>query len=927
MAGAAVVGRDGELDSIQEFIAEVEHGPAALVLSGEVGIGKTILWETAVERARERFGRVLTHRSVGAEASLAFAGLSDLVEPVLDEVAPELAPLRRQALEVALLRARPGTEPPDPRAIGLAFLDVLELLAERGPVVVALDDLQWLDSSSALVVPLALRRLRDERVGLLTALRTGADAVPPFELDRSFPPERLRRLSVGPLSLGALHHMLRERLGLKLTRPELARVLETSGGNPFFALELGRELARTNTRPAAGRTLRVPENLRELLGGRLARLPTPTNDVLLHAAALARPTVELVAGAHGNGASVLDRIDAAVREGVIELDDTRLRFTHPLLASICYEQAPVWKRRAAHRALAGAVGDLEERARHLALAAEGPDAAVANDLDGAAGQAAARGATAAAAELCELAADLTPGEPPMARRRRLRAAYFHRLAGSTELAAGMLEQLLDEVPSGVERADILFALATTRAFAAPTLVGLCDEALAEVPGDDTRAARLLAYRSWAHMFEGDVRSALVDARAALERAERVSDPGPTAVAIARVAQAEAYTAERSHGLIERGVEIEEGQALSLEYYESPRVALTRHLMGIGELDRARTILEELAATAAARGDEGTRRQVLWRLVQLEWLAGRWQQALDHAAVAYELDQQAREAQAHQVGRVRALVETDIGLVEQALASAEEGLAGSQAMAADFFAIPTLGVLGRLELALGNLEAAGDCLRELPGRLLAKGLAEPTAPVWADAIETLTALGELERARAYAEAYEANARRSGSSWAVAAAARCRGVLLAAEGELDAAFGAFEQALAELDGLPYPLERARTLLCLGMVRRQAGQRKGAREALEQALVIFEELGARLWAEKARGELRRISGRRAASDELTETERRVAELAAQGRSNKEIAAGLFIGVSTVEMHLSRVYRKLGVRRAELAARLATADEVAEV
>ena len=150
-------------------------------------------------------------------------------------------------------------------------------------------------------------------------------------------------------------------------------------------------------------------------------------------------------------------------------------------------------------------------------------------------------------------------------------------------------------------------------------------------------------------------------------------------------------------------------------------------------------------------------------------------------------------------------------------------------------------------------------------------------------------------------------------------RCRGLLAAAEGDRPTAFVEFERSLAALEGLPFPLERGRTLLCLGTVRRQAQQKKDAREALEQALAIFEELGGRLWAEKARAELARISGRRAASDELTETEHRVAELAAQGRTNKEIAAELFMGVSTVESHLSHVYRKLGVRRAELGPLLA--------
>src|SRR5439155_931484 len=270
---------------------------------------------------------------------------------------------------------------------------------------------------------IALRRLGNSRVGLLATLRKVPDVAAPLELERSFPEERVERLWLAPLSLGALHHLLRERLELELTRPELARVQEASGGNPFFALELGRELVRTKTRPAAGRALRVPESLHELLGGRLARLPAETLDVLLAAAALARPSLEVLA-VGGDQRCVLDALEPAVSEGVVELDDSSLRYAHPLLASICYEQAPLWKRRETHAALAEAVADLEERARHLALAADGPDATVAVALDAAAEQAAARGATAVGAELCELAAELTPGDPAPTRARRLRAANF-----------------------------------------------------------------------------------------------------------------------------------------------------------------------------------------------------------------------------------------------------------------------------------------------------------------------------------------------------------------------------------------------------------------------------------------------------------------------------------------------------------------------
>ena len=227
------------------------------------------------------------------------------------------------------------------------------------------------------------------------------------------------------------------------------------------------------------------------------------------------------------------------------------------------------------------------------------------------------------------------------------------------------------------------------------------------------------------------------------------------------------------------------------------------------------------------------------------------------------------------------------------------------------------MLGRIELELGNMESAATHLRELPARLLAGGVNDPALPIWADAVETLVALDELEQAGAYLQSYEAHSRQIGNPWAIAAVERCRGVLCAAGHDLDVALMAFDRALAQLDERPYPLERGRTLLCLGTVRRQAGRKRPARDALEESYAIFEGLGARLWAEKAQRELRRISGRRTASD-LTETELQVATMAADGMTNKEIASALFMGMSTVEAHLSHVYRKLGVRRSGLANRL---------
>jgi DNA-binding CsgD family transcriptional regulator len=367
----------------------------------------------------------------------------------------------------------------------------------------------------------------------------------------------------------------------------------------------------------------------------------------------------------------------------------------------------------------------------------------------------------------------------------------------------------------------------------------------------------------------------------------------------------------------------------LEYNESPSASLARRLVGMGELDRARVILEAVGARATARGDERLRAQVPGSLARIEWFAGNWELALDRAIEAHD----SHESMLHQhevglTGRLRALTEADLGLVEQARASAMEALATSEAMSDREWTILLLGVLGRLELMLGNVDAALEHVRELPGELLSTGYKDPVAPLWGDAIEILVRGGELEQASVYLVEYELNSRRLGSPWALAVAARCRGVLAAAEGDPTSAFAAFEQSLTELEGFPYPFERGRTLLCLGIVRRQAQLKKAAREALEQALAVFEKLGARLWAEKAQSELKRISGRRTTSDELTETEHRVAELAARGRTNKEIAAELYMGVSTVEAHLSRVYRKLGVRsRTELAGRITARDEAVKL
>ena len=283
MPSSTVVGRETELDRLREFLAGSDL--QAFVLRGDPGIGKTILWQRGVDEAMARGSRVLVHRAVEAEAGLAFTGIADLVGPVLAEVEDDLAPPRLRALRVALLLEDPGAAPPQPEAIGLAVLDVLTLLSADASLLVAIDDLQWLDSSSSSVLRIALRRLRGTRVSLLVSIRDAPGVRPPFEPASLLGEDGVVEVRVPALGLSETHRLLSDGVGVDLPRPDLVRIHEASGGNPLFALELARS--------GDGR---LPANLREALDERLDKLPAATADVLLETAALARPTLVSVAG-------------------------------------------------------------------------------------------------------------------------------------------------------------------------------------------------------------------------------------------------------------------------------------------------------------------------------------------------------------------------------------------------------------------------------------------------------------------------------------------------------------------------------------------------------------------------------------------------------------------------------------------------------
>ena len=232
-----MIGRAGEAAAIARFAEQVPSGPVGLLIEGEPGIGKTTVMLEAIRAARERRYQVLQARPAEAEADLSFAALGDLVGGVFDEVRDALPPPQRQALEVALL-LREADEPADPRTTASALLTVVTILSRRDPLVIAIDDAQWMDRASRRALEFSARRL-PQRVG---SRRRESRRGGPSESTRPrrvrSRRQRLERLVLGPLSLAALHHLIQSRLRLKLSRPMLVRVAEASGGNPFFALEI-----------------------------------------------------------------------------------------------------------------------------------------------------------------------------------------------------------------------------------------------------------------------------------------------------------------------------------------------------------------------------------------------------------------------------------------------------------------------------------------------------------------------------------------------------------------------------------------------------------------------------------------------------------------------------------------------------------------
>jgi DNA-binding CsgD family transcriptional regulator len=922
----AILGREQEQEHIAEFLGDISRGPAILLIEGEAGIGKTTLWEFGVEEALDRGHTVLVTRAGEAEAKLAYTALGDLLEPVSSAVIAELPGPQRKALEAALLLADAPLPAPDQRAVSLAALAALRALAEERPALLALDDLQWLDGPSARVMGFVVRRLRHERVGVLASIRLGEREGDPLGLRAALPRHPARRILVGSMPAGALGQLIRAEVGAALARPVIRTVHQAAGGNPFFALEVARELARRGV-PGAGEALPVPDDLRVLLRERLEALPVGTRAALLTAAATTRPTEPLVHAASGLGGRAAAELGRAAKDGIVELDGDAIRFTHPLLASTVYGMARVAERRAVHRRLAEHVDDKEERARHLALGTAAPDAKVAAELDEAARLASARGAPQSAAELSELAGGLTlPADGAAIVRRKVQAAEHHFDAGDAGRAWALLEEAIQLADPGQARARILFRAASLSWMNMDRVQGMCERALADAGDDAALLTSIREHLTWVGLYRGDLAVASAQAAASMDSARHVTDRAVTSEAMASFAMVQFLLGKPAQELMtqaERLADLESKEKPAAEFaaYTGPRACHGLQLLWAGELNAARQTLMWALAEHEKHGRYVVRDEILCYLAEVEARAGNWDAAAGHANEAYEIDVESGRlaGQGHMLFPV-ALVAALRGEVKAARSAAERGLSQCLSNGDLLDASCHHWVLGFLELSLSNPSAAMEHFDPAIEYLRALGAAEPgIIPCVPDAIEALVALGDLGYSKALLEEHELKARLQNRPWALATAARCRGLMAAASGDLTEAASALDRAFGHHEGLCQPFDLGRTLLVAGEVNRRGKRKRAARVAFQRARELFEEVGAPLWQGKAEAGLSRTGVRAAESASLSPTERRIADLVAEGRTNREVADALFVSVKTVEANLSRVYHKLAVRsRTELTRRI---------
>jgi tetratricopeptide (TPR) repeat protein len=731
--GTQIVGREPELATLGEFLRYDHRG--ALLLTGSPGIGKTTLWEGGIELARARGFRVLSARASGAEAQLSFAALIDLFDGVATEELAALPAPQRNALEVALLRSEPARSPAPEHAIAIGFLSALRALTAGEPVLVAIDDIQWLEPASADSLAYAAHRLEDESVGFLIARRPGR----PTGLERSLERRGLRYLDVGPLSLGATRRILVERLDLRLPRHALRRIFESTLGNPLFALELGRTLAARGA-PAIDEDMPVPDAVEALLGTRVSGLPHPVQRLLLAVALSGDLRVSQLAAITEPTA-----LDDAADAGVLVVDGDRVRPSHPLLAAAARSRSRAADRRVLHRELAGLVDDGELRALHLALATERPNAELAATVAAAASGASARGAVREAVVLGEHALRLTPLGSAERSDRVLGLARYLERAGEKQRMTDLLAAELDSLPPGAARGRACLLLTGGEVKSIDDLERYLERALVESRSDPQLRALVLAEMSTTTAVSRVERIRDAEARA-LEALEVARHAGPEdeRFVLYALSWARSLRGRPIDDLCERFRGLSDAAHLMIA---SPERVAGQRLVWRGDTSRARAALTRSLSAADERGETVSYALQRLHVCELELRAGEWEEA------ARLLDEWAESTDRELLvwpmyERCRALLAAGRGLRDEAERWAAEAVSRAEATGVRWDLLEALRALGTVGLLAGEPDTSVEKLRTVWEHTRREGVDDPGAfPVAPDLVEALTEMGERDEADA------------------------------------------------------------------------------------------------------------------------------------------------------------------------------------
>jgi DNA-binding CsgD family transcriptional regulator/tetratricopeptide (TPR) repeat protein len=875
-----VAGREQERLRVESFIDTIGSGATTLLLVGEPGIGKSTLWAHGVAHARAAGLHVLISRPTEDEFRYPAAGLADLFDGVegRDRIGSMAGPVTAADTE--------------PAERGRRVLEALRALAGTHPVLLAVDDIPWLDTVSGRALRFALNRVAPEPIGLLATAPAATPSVGGRDTEV---------LELGPLPVQALRRVLAASVA-SITAPELMRAHELTGGNPMLATELVRSWQRGG-----------PDALNmapfHALAERVSELPAD-------AATVAR----VLAIAGPSSAGVIDRASAvgdfpaavrsAVEAGIVRIeDDFVMRFTHSLYASAVTAVTTALDRRVIHARLAEEVADPDVRARHLAHATVNPDPAVADLVEAAALRCAQRGAFDLAARLAGQSARLTPaGSPDRVARRALLDASYRAVSGDTARALERVDHLLATLQPGPARAEAL----TARVFLHfGDSERFLTEALQDAGTDEALRARALDLLGWqVGIYQGRLAEGLAHATAALDLARRLDGATETEMcAETTVSTCSVLMGRPQEELITHALLLSTRCRVS-PLGRWPPVFRARQLLWAGHLDEARLLFEQMRRRAAGLGSEFQRPYRLYELALVEIAAGDLAGALRLAEEALDAARDAGSAQA------AAWVSYAFGLAS-ALQGADEQASWAADQITDWSATTdeaprtamaqeVLGTLaashGDWPRALGHFEKALAVLDRLQ-------YAHPGArPALPRAIEAAATTGDRTRCATLTDRLAEQARTLTAPWVDAQLQLACGQLSLLGADTDTAVRRIGDAVRSLDGLGFRVDAARARLALARAELRAGKRSEARRTAELARTAFAVAPAPPWAAAADDLVLRAGGR-PAGEGLTATEERIVAMITTGQTNREIASRLFVAESTVEAHLTRIYRKVGV------------------